>query len=344
MPTALITGITGQDGSYLAEFLLERGYDVHGIIRRASDFNTRRIDHLFQDVHTRGAKLHLHYGDLLDSASLKRILSLAEPQEVYNLGAQSHVRVSFDLPVFTVDTVAMGSLRMLEAIRDVNPTIRYYQAGSSEMFGSAGAPQSEETRFEPRSPYACGKVFAHYQTINYREAYGMFAANGILFNHESPRRGETFVTRKVTRAATRIKLGLQDKLYLGNLDARRDWGFAGDFVRAMWLMLQQDKPDDYVIATGTDHSVRDWVEGVFRKLELDTEAHLEFDARYLRPTEVDLLRGDASKARRALDWKPEVDFDQLMDMMIAGDMKLAERERILHDAGHGESPGAEHRP
>ena len=335
MPTALITGITGQDGSYLAEFLLDKGYDVHGIIRRASTFNTDRIDHLFQDIHEKGVSLRLHYGDLLDSSSLKKILGEVEPDEVYNLGAQSHVRVSFDLPVFTVDTVAMGALRLLEAIQDVNPKgIRYYQAGSSEMYGSAAAPQSESTPFEPRSPYACAKVFAHYQTINHRESYGIFAANGILFNHESPRRGETFVTRKVTRAATRIKLGLQDKLYLGNLDARRDWGFAGDYVKAMWLMLQQDEPDDYVIATGSDHSVRDWVEGVFRKLDLDAEKHIEFDPRYLRPAEVDQLRGDCRKAKDKLGWEPEVDFDGLMDMMIASDLRIAEREKVLHDAGH----------
>ncbi len=336
MPTALITGITGQDGSYLAEFLLAKGYEVHGIIRRASTFNTDRIDHIFKDIHAKNVRLILHYGDLMDSSSLKKILTEVKPDEVYNLGAQSHVRVSFDMPVFTVDTVAMGALRLLEAIRDVNPDgIRYYQAGSSEMFGSAGAPQSETTPFEPRSPYACAKVFAHYQTINHREAYGMFATNGILFNHESPRRGETFVTRKVTRAATRIKLGLQDKLYLGNLDARRDWGFAGDYVKAMWLMLQQETPDDFVIATGSDHSVRDWVEGVFRKLDLDMEQYIEFDPRYLRPSEVDQLRGDCTKAKETLGWEPEVDFDGLMDMMIAGDMRIAEREKVLRDAGHG---------
>jgi GDPmannose 4,6-dehydratase len=281
-------------------------------------------------------RLRLHYGDLLDGSSLKRLIGEIQPDEVYNLGAQSHVRVSFDMPVFTVDTVAMGTMRLLEAIHEVNPTgIRYYQAGSSEMFGSAGAPQSEATPFEPRSPYACAKVFAHYQTINYREAYGMFAANGILFNHESPRRGETFVTRKVTRAATRIKLGLQKKLYLGNLDARRDWGFAGDFVRGMWLMLQQDEPGDYVLATGEDHSVREWVEGVFSRLDLDMEEHIEFDPRYLRPSEVDLLRGDASRAREALGWKPELSFNGLMDLMIESDLKLAQREKILADAGHG---------
>ena len=336
MPTALITGITGQDGSYLAELLLSKGYEVHGIIRRSSDFNTRRIDHLLTDIHDEDVRLRLHYGDLLDGSSLKRLIAKVEPDEVYNLGAQSHVRVSFDMPVFTVDTVAMGTMRLLEAIHELNPEgIRYYQAGSSEMFGSASAPQSEATPFEPRSPYACAKVFAHYQTINYREAYGMFAANGILFNHESPRRGETFVTRKVTRAATRIKLGLQDKLYLGNLDARRDWGFAGDFVRAMWLILQQETPGDFVIATGEDHSVRDWVEGVFRRLDLDMEQHIEFDPRYLRPSEVDQLRGDASRARETLGWSPELDFDGLMDLMIEEDLKIAHREKLLADAGHG---------
>jgi len=340
----MISGITGQDGSYLAEFLLKKGYEVHGIIRRASSFNTRRIDHLFRDEHGRGVKLHLHHGDMLDGSSLQRLIEKVSPREVYNLAAQSHVRVSFDLPVFTVDTVATGALRLLEAVRDVDPEgIRYYQAGSSEMFGSAPAPQSESTRFEPRSPYACAKVYAHYQTINYREAYSMFAANGILFNHESPRRGETFVTRKVTRAATRIKLGLQDKLFLGNLEARRDWGYAGDFVEAMWRILQQDQPDDYVIATGEDHSVREWVEGVFGKLDLDLEKHLAFDARYLRPTEVDRLQGDASRAQEQLGWRPRVNFEALMDMMIASDLEVAQRERILKDAGHEEAPAAESR-
>ena len=344
MPSALITGITGQDGSYLAEYLLGKGYEVHGIIRRASNFNTTRIDHLFQDEHKGGVRLHLHYGDLLDDSSLKPLVAKIHPDEVYNLAAQSHVRVSFDLPVYTVDTVATGSLRLLEAIREVDAHgIRYYQAGSSEMFGSAPAPQSEATPFEPRSPYACAKVFAHYQTINYREAYGMFASNGILFNHESPRRGETFVTRKITRAATRIKLGLQEKLYLGNLDARRDWGFAGDFVDGMWRMLQQDEPGDFVLATGEDHSVREFVDAVFAKLDLDPDAYLEFDERYLRPADVDRLQGDASRAREQLGWTPLVSFDALVEMMIASDMRVAERERLLADAGHGEAPAAESR-
>ncbi len=340
MRTALITGITGQDGSYLAEYLLAKGYDVHGIMRRASDFNTRRVDHLIQDDRDASVRFHLHFGDLLDSSSLKRLIRTVKPNEVYNLGAQSHVRVSFDMPTFTVDTVALGTLRLLEAIRDVAPdTTRFYQAGSSEMFGSAPPPQNENTVFAPRSPYACAKVFAHLQTVNYREAYGMFAANGILFNHESPRRGETFVTRKVTRAATRIKLGLQDKLYLGNLDARRDWGFAGDYVEAMWLMLQQKEPSDFVVATGADHSVREWTEGVFELLDLNMDDHVEFDPRYLRPSEVDALRGDASKARDTLGWKPRVDFRALMKMMIEHDMQLAKRERILVDAGHtGDAP------
>jgi GDPmannose 4,6-dehydratase len=341
MPKALISGITGQDGSYLAELLLDKGYEVHGIVRRASNFNTERIDHLFRDEHERGVKLKLHYGDSLDDASLRHLVASIHPDEVYNLSAQSHVRVSFDLPVYTVDTVATGALRLLEAVREVDAAgIRFYQAGSSEMFGSAPAPQDERTPFEPRSPYACAKVFAHYQTINYREAYGMFACNGILFNHESPRRGETFVTRKITRAATRIKLGLQDKLYLGNLDARRDWGFAGDFVEGMWRMLQQDAPGDYVLATGEDHSVQEFVDAVFERVGLDPAEHVEFDERYLRPAEVDQLRGDATRARTQLGWTPQVSFAGLVDMMVATDMRLAEREKILHDAGHGESPSA----
>ncbi len=335
MRTALITGITGQDGSYLAELLLEKGYAVHGIIRRSSDFNTRRVDHLYRDPHDDDGRFRLHYGDLLDGSSLKHLVETIQPDEVYHLGAQSHVRVSFDLPIYSADAVALGSLRLLEAIRDVNPKgIKFYQAGSSEMFGSAGAPQSEETPFEPRSPYACAKVFAHYQTINYRDAYGIFAANGILFNHESPRRGETFLTRKVTRAATRIKRGLQEHLFLGNMDARRDWGFAGDYVEGMWRILQHDEPGDFVLATGKDYSVKDWVDAVFSRLELDPEEHIRFDERYLRPTEVDLLRGDSSKARAALGWEPKVDFDALVDMMVESDMKLAEQEKILHDAGH----------
>ena len=344
MKKALISGITGQDGSYLAELLLGKGYDVHGIIRRASNFNTARIDHLFRDEHEGGVKLHLHFGDSQDDSSLRHLVSKIRPDEVYNLSAQSHVRVSFDLPVYTVDTVATGALRLLEAVREVDPEgIRYYQAGSSEMFGSAPAPQDEDTPFEPRSPYACAKVFAHYQTRNYREAYGMFACNGILFNHESPRRGETFVTRKITRAATRIKLGLQDKLYLGNLEARRDWGFAGDFVEGMWRMLQHDTPDDYVLATGEDHSVQEFVDAVFARLELDPAEYIEFDPRYLRPAEVDQLRGDATKAREQLGWEPKVTFDALVGMMVDADMVLAQREKVLRDAGHAETPAAETR-
>ncbi|MHC5012387.1 MAG: GDP-mannose 4,6-dehydratase [Planctomycetota bacterium] len=343
MPSALITGITGQDGSYLAELLLGKGYRVHGLIRRASLFNTQRLDHLYRDPHE-GASLRLHYGDLLDGSTLRRVLETSQPDEVYHLGAQSHVRVSFDMPVYSVDSVAMGTLRLLEAVRDVDPKgIRYYQAGSSEMFGNAPPPQSESTPFQPRSPYACAKVYAHHQVVNYREAYGLFAVNGILFNHESERRGETFLTRKVTRGATRIKLGLQEKIYLGNTKARRDWGHARDYVRAMWLMLQQDEPDDYVVATGADHAVQEWVEAVFRRLGLDPAACVAIDPRYFRPTEVDVLRGDASKARERLGWQPEVDFERLVDLMVASDLKLAEREKILRDAGHEDAPPLESR-
>jgi GDPmannose 4,6-dehydratase len=344
MPTALITGINGQDGSYLAELLLQKGYEVHGLIRRASDFHTRRIDHLYQDPHESGARFRLHYGDLTDLASLRRILETVQPQEVYNLAAQSHVRVSFDMPAYSVESTVLGTLGLLEAIRDVGAKrIRFYQASSSEMLGSTPPPQSEATPFHPRSPYACAKVFAHHQTVNYREAYGLFAVSGILFNHESERRGETFVTRKVTRAATRIKLGLQDHVYLGNLDARRDWGFAGDFVEAMWLMLQRPEPKDYVIATGQDHSVRDWVEAVFSRLDLDWKDHVRFDPRYLRPSEVEALRGDASRARADLGWKPKVTFGGLVERMVAADLRLAEKEKLLHEAGHVEAPSAETR-
>jgi GDPmannose 4,6-dehydratase len=344
MPTALITGITGQDGSYLAEFLLEKGYTVHGLIRRASDFNTRRVDHLYRDPHEDDGRFRLHYGDLLDGAVLRHVLEQVRPDEVYNLGAQSHVRVSFDLPVYSADAIAMGTLRLLEAVRDVNRSgIRFYQAGSSEMFGASPPPQSETTPFYPRSPYACAKVFAHHITVNYREAYGIFAVNGILFNHESPRRGETFLTRKVTRAATRIKLGLQDDLFLGNTGARRDWGFAGDYVEAMWAMLQQDVPRDYVVATGDDRSVQDWIDAVFRRLGLDPSRHVKFDPRYLRPTEVEVLRGDATLAHEHLQWRPKVNFDGLVDMMVEADLRLAERERILADAGHADPRPAESR-
>ena len=329
---ALITGITGQDGSYLAEFLLGKGYDVHGVVRRSSSFNTDRIEHLYHDPHIPNVQLFLHYGDLVDGIGLREILSRVKPHEVYNLGSQSHVKVSFDQPVYTVAAGAMGTMNLLEAIRDTGLPIRFYQASSSEMYGKAvETPQTETTPFYPRSPYACGKAYSFWQTVNYRESYGMFACNGILFNHESPRRGETFVTRKITRAATRIKEGLQKKLYLGNLDAQRDWGFAADYVEAMWLMLQRDKPDDFVIATGEAHSVREFLEEVFGYLELDWREHVEVDARYFRPAEVDFLQGDASKARRELGWTPQVTFKALARMMTDADWKLAQREKILAD-------------
>ncbi len=331
---ALVTGITGQDGSYLAEFLLGYGYEVHGLIRRSSTFGTERIDHLYEDPHVENTRLFLHYGNLTDGNSLERLLGAIQPTEIYNLGAQSHVGVSFLNPVFTADTDALGTLRLLEAVRQLEHPVRYYQASSSEMFGKvAETPQRETTPFHPRSPYAVSKVFAHWQTVNYREAYDLHASCGILFNHESPRRGETFVTRKITRAATRIKLGLQETLYLGNLDAERDWGFAGDYVRAMWLMLQQDTPDDYVIATGERHSVREFLEAAFSLVDLDWNEHVEIDQRYLRPAEVDLLQGDASKARTQLGWVPDVGFAELVDMMVAHDLELARQERTLVDAG-----------
>jgi GDPmannose 4,6-dehydratase len=343
MRKALITGITGQDGSYLTELLLARGYHVHGLVRRASSFNTGRIDHLYKDPHERPA-LELHHGDLNDASSLRALLQRIQPDEVYNLAAQSHVRVSFDLPVVTAESVALGTLKLLEAVRDVAPRhIRFYQAGSSEMFGASPPPQSEHTPFRPRSPYAVGKVFAHHAVVNYREAFDMFAVNGILFNHESPRRGETFVTRKVTRAVGRIKLGLQDKLYLGTLEPRRDWGYAGDYVDAMWRMLQQDAPDDYVVATGEDHSVGEWVEAAFAEAGLAWKPHVAKDDRYLRPTEVEALRGDASKAHARLGWKPKVGFRELVRRMVESDLKLAERERLLTEAGHDASPPAESR-
>jgi len=327
---ALITGVTGQDGSYLAELLLAKGYEVHGIIRRASTFNTSRIDHLYRDSHDKTAGLFLHYGDLTDSASLRQAIGAVAPDEIYNLAAQSHVRVSFDQPVYTVDTVALGTLRLLEAIRDLRIDIRFCQASSSEMYGKvAETPQRETTPFHPRSPYACGKVYGFWQTLNYREAYDMFNCNAIMFNHESPRRGETFVTRKITRAAARIKEGLQDKLYLGNLDAKRDWGFAGDFAEAVWLMLQQDRPDDYVVATGETHSVREFVELAFGLLDLDWQKHVEIDPRYFRAAEVDQLQGDASKAREELGWTPKVTFKALAKMMIDHDRQLAEDEQLV---------------
>jgi GDPmannose 4,6-dehydratase len=337
---ALITGITGQDGSYLAELLLAKGYEVHGLIRRSSSFNTERIDHIYQDPHEPGTRLFLHYGDLTDGAGLRQVLTKCRPDEVYNLGAQSHVRVSFDQPVYTCQVDAIGTLRLLEAIRDLGLPTRFYQASSSEMFGKvAEVPQTERTPFHPRSPYGCAKLFSHWQAINYREAYGMFAASGILFNHESPRRGETFVTRKITRAATRIKEGLQEKLFLGNLDAKRDWGFAGDYVEAMWLMLQQDEPDDYVVATGETHSVRELCELAFGMLDLDYREHVEVDPRYFRPAEVDVLLGDATKARGRLGWAPRVDFEGLVRMMVARDGELAREERVLadHRARNGKS-------
>lgn len=333
MKKALITGITGQDGSYLAELLLKKGYQVWGIIRRSSSFHTGRINHLYKDPHEHPS-LRLVYGDLTDGGNLSTIVSEIEPDEVYNLGAQSHVRVSFDMPIYTVDTDALGTLRLLEAIRIMEKPPKFYQASSSEMYGKVvEIPQTEKTPFYPRSPYGCAKVYSFWQTVNYREAYGLFACNGILFNHESPRRGETFVTRKITRAATRIKLGLQDKLYMGNLDAKRDWGFAGDYVEAMWLMLQQDKPDDYVLATGKVHTVREFLEIAFEQMDLDWHKYVEIDPRYFRPTEVDVLQGNASKAKRVLGWKPKVGFEELVAMMVDADWELAEKERVLSEHG-----------
>ena len=316
---ALITGITGQDGSYLAELLLAKGYEVHGIIRRSSSFNTARIDHIFHD-------LHLHYGDVTDAAGLAATVAKVMPDEVYNLAAQSHVRVSFDCPAYTQNVVALGTMNLLEAVRAHCPTARMYQAGSSEMFGLVQeTPQNEKTPFYPRSPYSAAKVCAHWSCVNYRESYGLHVSNGILFNHESPRRGETFVTRKITRAATRIYLGLQERLVLGNLESKRDWGFAGDYVNAMWLMLQQNEPDDYVIATGLTYSVSEFLERVFKKLNISLD-RVGFDPRYTRPAEVDLLLGDPTKARENLGWHPETDLDGLIDLMIAGDLKLARAE------------------
>jgi GDPmannose 4,6-dehydratase len=335
---ALISGITGQDGSYLAELLLSKGYEVHGIIRRASTFNTDRIDHLYRDPHDPEARMFLHYGDVTDGSGLRRILQRVQPDEVYNLGAQSHVKTSFEQPEYTGDVDALGTLRFLEALREVREMtgedIRFYQAGTSEMFGAAPAPQSEATPFYPRSPYAAAKVYGYWITVNYREAYHLFACNGILFNHESERRGETFVTRKITRAATRIKLGLQEKLYLGNLDAKRDWGHAEDYVEAMWLMLQHPTPQDLVIATGESYTVREFVERVFDHLDLDWEEHVEIDPRYFRPTEVEDLQGDASRARMTLGWKPRVRIDELVRRMVDNDFELACQERTLKDAGH----------
>ena len=324
---AFITGITGQAGSYLAEFLLDKGYVVHGLIRRSSSFNTGRIDHIFNN-----SNLRLHYGDLLDAGRLTELMMNVKPNEVYNLGAQSHVKVSFEMPVYTVDVDSTGTIRLLEAIRaaGLESTCRFYQASSSEMYGQvAEIPQSEKTPFHPRSPYGCAKVASYWMTVNYRESYNMFACNGILFNHESPRRGETFVTRKITRAATRIKLGLQDKLVLGNLSASRDWGFAGDYVEAMWMMLQHHKPDDYVVATGETHSVQEFCDLVFTKLDLDYNKYVEIDEKYYRPAEVDILLGDPTKAKEQLGWKPKVSFGGLIDMMIESDLQLAHKELKL---------------
>jgi GDPmannose 4,6-dehydratase len=331
MKRALVTGITGQDGSYLTELLLNKGYEVYGLIRRSSSFNTSRIDHLYQDPHNQ-PKLRLIYGDLTDGGNLTVILNDTQPDEVYNLAAQSHVRVSFDQPVYTVNADALGTLRLLEAIRMMKKQPRFYQASSSEMYGKVvETPQTETTPFYPRSPYACAKVYSYWQTVNYREAYNIFACNGILFNHESPRRGETFVTRKITRAATRIKEGLQEKLYLGNLDAKRDWGFAGDYVEAMWLMLQQDKPDDYVVATGETYSVRQFLEEVFGHLNLDWQKYVAIDPKYFRPTEVDLLLGSAAKAKKILGWQPKVNFKELAKMMTDTDWEIARNERFLKE-------------
>ena len=338
MRKALITGVTGQDGSYLSEFLLGKGYQVHGVVRRASTFNTGRIDHLYKDAHDPEARLFLHYGDLTDGSSLRRILHKVEPDEIYNLGAQSHVKVSFDQAEYTADVVATGTLRLLEAFRDycavTGRKVRMYQAGSSEMFGAASPPQNEATAFYPRSPYAAAKVAAYWYCVNYREAYSLFIANGLLFNHESPLRGETFVTRKITRAVGKISLGLQKKLYLGNLEARRDWGFAGDYVDAMWRMLQQEAPDDFVVATGKAFSVRDFVEAAFGHAGLNWKEYVEIDPRYMRPTEVDFLLGDPSKAKRVLGWEPRVKFEELVRMMVDADMELARQESTLIQAGH----------
>jgi GDPmannose 4,6-dehydratase len=318
---ALVTGITGQDGSYLSELLLDKAYEVHGIVRRSSSFNTNRIDHLYRDPHEEDVRIFTHYGDLTDSVALTRLIYELQPDEIYHLGAQSHVRVSFDIPEYTFDVTAAGTLRLLDAIREagVERDVRFYQASSSEMFGSAPPPQSETTPFHPRSPYAVAKVSAYWATVNYREAYGLFAVNGILFNHESPRRGETFVTRKITRAVARIKAGLQDKLYLGNLDAERDWGYAPDYAEAMWLMLQADEPDDFVVATGETHSVREFLEAAFGHAGLDWEPHVEIDPRYFRPSEVDVLLGDASKAHQKLGWEPRVGFEELVRLMVDAD-------------------------
>ena len=335
MKKALITGITGQDGSYLTELLLSKDYEVHGLIRRASTFNTERIDHLYQDPHVNGRTLFLHYGDMCDSSNLTRLVYEIQPDEIYNLAAQSHVRVSFDSPEFTGDVDALGTMRILEAIHltGLAGKTRFYQASTSELFGLVQeVPQRETTPFYPRSPYAVAKLYGYWAVRNYREAYKAFASNGILFNHESPRRGETFVTRKITRAVGRIKMGLQDKLYMGNVNALRDWGFAGDYVEGMWRILQHDKPDDFVLATGEMHSVKEFLEAAFAEVDLDWQKYVDYDARYMRPTEVDQLLGDATKARRELGWEPKVKFPQLVKMMVAADLELARKERALKDA------------
>ena len=330
---ALITGITGQDGSFLTELLLDKGYEVYGVIRRSSSFNTDRIDHLYQDPHQPNTRLRLIYGDLNDSSSLNTILRQIRPDEIYNLGAQSHVRVSFDVHEYTAEVTGLGTVRLLEAIRETSICPKFYQASSSELFGKVTeVPQSERTPFHPRSPYASAKAYAYYITVNYRESYGLFACNGILFNHESERRGETFVTRKITRAATRIKLGLQDKLYLGNLDAKRDWGYAKDYVEAMWLMMQAEEPDDYVVATGETHSIREFLDEAFGYLDLNWEKYVEIDPRYYRPAEVDLLLGDATKARTVLGWKPKVTFSELVRIMVDHDLELARQELKVQEA------------
>lgn len=341
--SALITGITGQDGSYLSEFLLAKGYTVHGIVRRSSSFNTARIDHLYSDPHEAGRRLILHYGDLTDPTGLRRIMEIALPDEIYNLGAQSHVKVSFDNPEYTADSIAVGTLRLLDSMRDhvshSGRQVRFYQAGSSEMFGAAKPPQNELTPFYPRSPYAVSKVAAHWYALNYREAYQLFISNGILFNHESPRRGETFVTRKITRAVGRIKRGLQKKLYLGNLDARRDWGFAGDYIEAMWSMLQHSEPGDFVVATGSAHSVREFLDEAFGQVGLEWQKYVEIDPQYFRPTEVDYLLGDPSKAASAFGWQPKTTFRRLVQMMVDSDLRLAEVEQMSDNrhlaAAHG---------
>jgi GDPmannose 4,6-dehydratase len=340
MKKALITGITGQDGSYLAEFLLAKDYEVHGIIRRASTFNTGRIDHLYKDPHINGVRLFLHYGDIADSTNLIKLLYRIQPDEVYHLAAQSHVRVSFDIPEYTADVTALSTIRILEAIRETDSKSKFYQASSSEMFGKAHeVPQRETTPFHPRSPYGVAKVYAHWATVNYRESYDLFACCGILFNHESPRRGETFVTRKITRAVARIKAGLQKKLYLGNLDAKRDWGYAREYVEAMWLMLQRDTPEDYVIATGETHSVKDFLTEAFSHVNLDWRDYVELDPKYLRPAEVDLLIGDASKASRELGWNPKVTFKELVRLMVDADVSMVNRNEheVFGDTNSAES-------